>query len=102
MNFEFTEEQKMLRDMVRRFAEEQVKPRAKEIDEKCEIPQEIIKQLAELGLMGIHVPEEYGGSGLNYVLCNSGGGAITCLCFDGCFGVGSYFFGGGSYIEIWY
>ncbi len=67
MNFELTEEQKMLRDMVRRFAEEQVKPRAKEIDEKCEIPKEIIQQLAELGLMGIHVPEEYGGSALDYV-----------------------------------
>ncbi len=67
MNFELTEEQKMLKDMVRRFAEEQVKPRAKEIDEKCEIPKEIIQQLAELGLMGIHVPEEYGGSALDYV-----------------------------------
>ena len=67
MNFELTEEQKMLRDMVKRFADEQVKPKAKEIDEKCEIPQEIIKQLAELGLFGVHVPEEYGGSGMDYV-----------------------------------
>lgn len=67
MTFELTEEQKMLRDMVRRFAEEQLKPRAKEIDEKCEIPQEIIKQLAELGLFGVHVPEEYGGAGMDYI-----------------------------------
>ena len=67
MRFELTEEQKMLKDMVRRFAEEQVKPRAKEIDEKCEIPQEIINQLKELGLFGVHVPEEYNGSGMDYV-----------------------------------
>ncbi len=67
MTFELTEEQKMLKDMVKRFVDEQVKPRAKEIDEKCEIPQEIIKQLAELGLFGVHVPEEYGGSAMDYV-----------------------------------
>jgi len=59
-----TEEQKMLKDMVRRFADEQIKPKAKEIDEKCEIPQEIIKQLAELGLFGVFVSEQYGGQGL--------------------------------------
>lgn len=67
MMFDLTEEQKMLRDMVRRFAEEQVKPRAKKIDEEAQIPREIIQQLAELGLFGVHVPEEYGGAGMDYV-----------------------------------
>ncbi|MGB9668742.1 MAG: acyl-CoA dehydrogenase [Thermosulfidibacteraceae bacterium] len=67
MRFELTEEQKMLKDMVRRFAEEQVKPRAKKIDEEGQIPRDIIEQLAELGLFGVHVPEEYGGSGMDYV-----------------------------------
>ncbi len=68
MVFELTEEQKMLRDMVvRRFAEERLKPIAKKIDQEGFIPKEIIEELAELGLFGVHVPEEYGGSGMDYV-----------------------------------
>lgn len=61
--FSFTEEQKMLREMVRDFATNELKPIAKQIDENEKIPKEIISKLAELGLLGVAFPEEYGGSG---------------------------------------
>ncbi len=67
MDFELTEEQQMVRDMVRRFAETEIKPRAAELDEKHEHPAEIVKQLGELKIMGIAVPEEYGGGGMDNV-----------------------------------
>lgn len=62
-----TEEQTMLRDMVRDFAENEIKPIAAEIDETCEFPADTVRQMGELGLMGIVFPEEYGGAGMDYV-----------------------------------
>ena len=62
MNFLLTEEQEMIRDMVREFAEEELKPKAAHYDETAEFPFEILKKLATLGLMGMNIPEEYGGS----------------------------------------
>jgi butyryl-CoA dehydrogenase len=62
MNFELTEEQKMIREMVADFADNELKPIAAEIDEKQEIPAAIYKKVGELGLMGMLIPEEYGGS----------------------------------------
>lgn len=62
-----TEEQKMLRDMVRDFAENRIKPIAAEIDEEERFPEEIIAEMGELGLMGIPYPEEYGGAGMDMV-----------------------------------
>jgi len=67
MDFELTEEQKMFRTMVADFATNEVKPKAAEIDEKGEFPAEIIKKAADLGLFGITVDEEYGGSGGDYL-----------------------------------
>lgn len=67
MDFKLTEEQQMVQDMVRRFAETEIKPRAAELDEKHEHPAEIVKQLGELKIMGIAVPEEYGGGGMDNV-----------------------------------
>ncbi len=67
MDFSLTEEQQMVRDMARRFAETEIKPKAAELDEKHEHPADIIKQLGELKMMGIIVPEEYGGGGMDYV-----------------------------------
>ena len=61
-----TEEQKMLRDMVRDFAENKIKPIAAEIDETERFPEEIFAEMGELGLMGIPYPEEYGGAGMDY------------------------------------
>lgn len=65
MNFQLTDEQKMLKDMVHDFAEKEIRPRAAEWDEKeIFVPQEIIKKYADLGFLGIALPEEYGGQGL--------------------------------------
>jgi butyryl-CoA dehydrogenase/short/branched chain acyl-CoA dehydrogenase len=58
-----TEDEILFRDNVRRFAEDRVRPLAKEMDEKGVFEQELIRQFFELGLMGIEVPEQYGGGG---------------------------------------
>ena len=63
MEFEFTEDQKMLRSMIRDFAEEELAPAAKRVEETDEYPADEIKKMAELGLFGLTIPEEYGGSG---------------------------------------
>lgn len=67
LNFDLPEEAVMMRDTVRRFAEEVIKPKARELDEKQEFSREITKQMGELGLFGFCVPEEYGGNGIGYV-----------------------------------
>ncbi|HZN63329.1 MAG TPA: acyl-CoA dehydrogenase family protein, partial [Planctomycetota bacterium] len=61
--FELTETQKMIRDTVRDFARKNLAPRAEELDRKGEFPMQNFKEMAELGLTGIPVPEEYGGAG---------------------------------------
>ncbi|HYN21082.1 MAG TPA: acyl-CoA dehydrogenase family protein, partial [Thermoanaerobaculia bacterium] len=58
MHIELTEEQKLLQETVRRFAEEVVKPRAKEIDQTGEFPRSFYDQAGELGLAGVAMPEE--------------------------------------------
>ncbi|HDM78527.1 MAG TPA: acyl-CoA dehydrogenase [Deltaproteobacteria bacterium] len=67
MDFQLTEEQKMIRDMSRRFANEVIAPRVEEIEKTGEYPYDIIAQMGELGMMGIPFPEEYGGSGSDWV-----------------------------------
>jgi alkylation response protein AidB-like acyl-CoA dehydrogenase len=67
MDFQLTEEQQMVRDMARKFAEAEIRPKAAELDEKHEHPSEIVKQLGELKMLGIAVPEEYGGGGMDNV-----------------------------------
>ncbi len=67
MDFELTDEQQMVRDMAAKFAEAEIKPRAAELDERHEHPADIIKQLGELKMMGIAIPEEYGGGGMDNV-----------------------------------
>jgi len=63
MDFSFTEDQKMLRMMVREFAKKELEPVAAEIDETEEFPAELVRKMADLGLMGLTIPEEYEGSG---------------------------------------
>jgi butyryl-CoA dehydrogenase len=65
MKIELLEEQKLLQETVRRFADEVVKPRAREIDESGEFPRGFFDQAAGLGLAGVAVPEEYGGAGMD-------------------------------------
>ncbi len=67
MNFELTEEQRMIQDMARKFAEREIAPVAAELDRTHRHPEEIVKKMGELGLMGVTVPEAYGGAGMDYV-----------------------------------
>lgn len=62
-----TEDQKLIRDTIRDFAENKVQPVIMEFDESQKFPLELIQELGELGFMGILVPEDYGGAGLGYV-----------------------------------
>jgi glutaryl-CoA dehydrogenase (non-decarboxylating) len=66
MNFAFSEEQEMLRKMVRNFVDKEINPFIKEWDEKQHFESNIMKRLGELDLMGVCIPEEYGGSGMDY------------------------------------
>ncbi|MBN1540442.1 MAG: acyl-CoA dehydrogenase [Candidatus Thermoplasmatota archaeon] len=67
MILELNEQQNMIRNMVREFAEKEVKPKAAELDEKEEYPHEAIKRMAELGILGAIIPQEYEGAGLDHV-----------------------------------
>ena len=67
MNFELTEEQEQIKYSVREFAESEIRPHVMEWDETQHFPDELRPKLAELGLMGVLFPEEYGGAGLGYV-----------------------------------
>ena len=67
MDFILNEDQKMLRDTVRRIAEEKFAPIAAEIDEKERFPRESVQVLAENGLLGVQIPETYGGAGAGMV-----------------------------------
>jgi butyryl-CoA dehydrogenase len=67
MEFNLSEEHQMMRDMVRDFAESEIKPGASERDRKEEFPTDLIGGAAEIGLMGVAIPEEYGGSGMDYL-----------------------------------
>jgi len=66
MNFELNENQKMITQMVRDFAEKEIRPNMKKWDDEEIFPEETMKKMGELGLLGIFVPEEYGGSGFSY------------------------------------
>ena len=63
MNLDLTDEQRMIRDVARDFAEREVRPIAAEIDRDARFPHETIKRMGELGLMGILTPERWGGAG---------------------------------------
>jgi short/branched chain acyl-CoA dehydrogenase len=67
MNFDLTDEQKAIQALCRDFAREEVAPRARENDEKERFPYELVRKMAELGLMGLPFPEEYGGAGADTV-----------------------------------
>jgi glutaryl-CoA dehydrogenase (non-decarboxylating) len=66
MNFDFTEEQELLRKTVRSFVDKEIMPHIKEWDENQHFETSILTRLADLGLMGVCIPEQYGGSGMDY------------------------------------
>ncbi len=67
MNLELSEEQKLLQKSVREFADAEVKPLARELDETGRFPRDTFKKAAELGLTGIALPENYGGAGMDHI-----------------------------------
>ena len=67
MNFELNDEQRMWRDAVRDFCERQVKPFAAEFDQRAEPNLDAIKKMGDLGLLGLNVPEQYGGTGMDAI-----------------------------------
>jgi len=67
MDFKLTEEQRMIRNTVREFAQAEVAPRAREVDETGRFPRENFARMAELGLMGLPIPEKYGGAGADTI-----------------------------------
>ena len=94
MNFELSQDHKVLRDSVRDFVEKEIKPIAMQIDEEHMIPDALVAKMGEMGLLGSYLPEEYGGAGmdmLSYAIvveevskaCGSSGvliSAHTSLC----------------------
>src|SRR5215211_9214091 len=64
VSFELTDEQKALRHLAREFAENEIRPRAADYDQRSQHPQDIIRKAHEVGLMNPHIPDEYGGLGL--------------------------------------
>jgi alkylation response protein AidB-like acyl-CoA dehydrogenase len=67
MSFALSDEQEAIRRMVREFAESEIAPHVKEWDEAQTFPREALRQLGDLGMLGVLVPEEYGGAGLTYI-----------------------------------
>ena len=65
MDFNFTKEHEMLRNTVRKFAETEIKPIAGDIDKNGDVPREILTRMGEMNLMGLTVPKEYGGAGMD-------------------------------------
>src|SRR3982751_6662717 len=67
MDFKPTEDQLAVRETAREFAQQEVLPKAAEIDREHRHPTELVKRMAELGFLGMAIPEEYGGSGFDHV-----------------------------------
>jgi butyryl-CoA dehydrogenase len=67
VDFNFSQEQEVLRKTIRNFAEKELMPRVSESDDKGEFPREVVKKIAKLGLIGIVIPEKYGGSPMGHL-----------------------------------
>jgi alkylation response protein AidB-like acyl-CoA dehydrogenase len=80
MNSHLTENQKMIAQMVRDFGEREIRPHFMEWDETQEFPIETMKKMGELGLLGVFVPEEYGGSGFGYYEYYTAVSEIAKIC----------------------
>src|SRR3712207_8448229 len=70
MNLDPTDEQRRWRDLAHDFARGEIRPRAEQLDREQKFPYEIVDEMARLGLMGLTLPEEYGGSGGDFVAYN--------------------------------
>jgi butyryl-CoA dehydrogenase len=80
MDFDLTEEQRMIRDSARDFAAREIAPKAAELDKTGRWPSEIIKKMAELGFMGMAIPQEHGGAGMDTVSYSLAMEEISAAC----------------------
>ena len=80
MDFELSKTEKLFRQMISEFADKEVKPLAAEIDEQERFPLETVKKMSELGLMGIPIPEEYGGAGGTNIMYSIAVEEISRVC----------------------
>ena len=69
MDFELSQDHRVLRDSVRDFVEKEIKPIAARIDEEHMIPDSLVQQMGQMGFLGSYIPEEYGGAGLDMLSC---------------------------------
>ncbi|HCA79505.1 MAG TPA: acyl-CoA dehydrogenase [Bacteroidetes bacterium] len=107
IDFELTDEQKMLREMVRDFTNSEIKPIARKIDEEERVPRELINKMGELGFLGAVFPTEYGGGGfgeLGYCLLQEeiGRGCLSTATFIGAhqsIGSNAIYIGGSEYLK---
>ena len=67
MTYELTQEQEILRETIRDFAQSEIAPLASKIDWECKVPQDLLAKLPQLGLFGITVPTEFGGAGADFL-----------------------------------
>jgi len=108
--YKFNEEQSMLREMVRDFANNELKPIASQIDEQEEIPKEIISKIGELGILGAPFPDKYGGSGfgeIGYCIIQEelGRACLSTATFIGAhvsIGTNSIYIGGSEELKMKY
>lgn len=80
MDFNTTERQDLFLQMIREFAEKEVKPLAAEVDDQERFPMETVEKMAKLGLMGIPVPKQYGGAGADNVLYTMAVEELSRVC----------------------
>lgn len=110
LNFDLTEEQQILRDSVRDFAENEIKPVAEELDRNEEFSLELVKKMAEMGLFGMFISEEYGGSEMGYLsyviaveeLSRIDGSAAATVAAANSLGIGPiYYYGNDEQKKEW-
>src|SRR2546423_5382691 len=85
VSFAVSDEQKALRDLAREFATKEIRPKEREYDERMQDPSDVIAKAHEVGLMNLHVPEEYGGLGLSAF----DGMLVGEELYRGCSGIGT-------------
>ena len=79
MNFELSEDQQLLKKMVKEFAQKEIAPKAHLFEDKHEFPRELLAKLAELGILGMTVPAEYGGTKTNFLSLIIALEEISCI-----------------------
>lgn len=90
MDFTFSEEHEMLRDLARKFADKELRPRAMEFDRNADVPREMLDKAAELGFLGVPFPEEYGGGDMGEVGYSILLEELTRGCFSTAVAVGGH------------